>query len=263
MLQPMKAFLIIVLAAVLYTVSVSGSAAGPVELVMATDPWEPLFGPDMKNQGVFSEIVKKTFSRVGYEVQIEFVPWKRAMSWAERGSYDGLIGVFFTEERAVSFGYTDPVARVDMVFVTTKDRTVSFSKLADLMPYSIGVVRGYHYTEEFDSADYLKKIVSVDTKTNIKLMLKGRVDLVVGCREVIVFLLERDFPDAVDTVGVISPPLTSSNLYVGISKEKKGYRRIIDNFNYGLEIMKRDGIYQRIIRAHPESGLKVQSPEDE
>ena len=42
------------------------------KIVLATDPWPPFYGPDIKNGGYLTEIVKESFKRVGYDCKVEF-----------------------------------------------------------------------------------------------------------------------------------------------------------------------------------------------
>ena len=106
----------------------------------------------------FVEITREAFKRVGYDININWVPWKRAQELSFSGKYDALLGCYYTEERAKKLEYSAPVSSTEVVFFELKGRNITFSSLRDLSPYTIGVVRGYANTDEFDASDYLKKV---------------------------------------------------------------------------------------------------------
>ena len=73
------------------------------KVTLATDPWPPYYGPDLENQGYFTEISRAAFQRAGYQLVVEFVPWKRALKMAKTGKYDGVLGAFYNDERTQWF----------------------------------------------------------------------------------------------------------------------------------------------------------------
>ena len=88
---------------------------------------------------------------------------------------------------------------------------ISFSSLKDLIPYKIGVVRGYVNTKEFDAADYLNKDEANDDLTNFRKLLKNRVDLVIADKFVGKYVMETNLADDVDKIEFIEPPLENKD----------------------------------------------------
>ena len=125
---------------------------------IATEPtWEPYFGEKMKNGGLMVDIATEAFRKVGYKMNMNWMPWKRAMNQSFEGKYDGLPGCYFTEERAEKLKYSDPITTAEVALFEQTGKNTRYTKLQELAPYTIGVGRGYANTDEFDKATYLKK----------------------------------------------------------------------------------------------------------
>jgi len=51
--------------------------AEPLRFV--TVDWAPFYAQNLAGQGFYSVLTREAFARAGYELEISFVPWKRAM----------------------------------------------------------------------------------------------------------------------------------------------------------------------------------------
>ncbi len=219
-------------------------------ITLATDKWEPFYGPDIKNQGYFIEITKEAFKRKGYDCKIEFVPWKRAFETAKRGQFDGVLGIFYKEKRTAFFEYSIPISESRMVFWAKKDRRISYNSLSDLKPFKIGYVYGYFYNTAFEEADYLTKIKAYNTEVNIKLLIQGKLDLIIASDKVVYYLLQNKFGKMAGSVKPLNKPLAVNRLHIVISKRIDNSLLIIENFNRGIDEIKRDGTFEKIMKKH-------------
>jgi len=227
------------------------SLAGDKIIVLAHETsWAPHYGKSLKQGGYTVEIVKEALKRVGYELETVWLPWKRAQIEAARGDYDGLGASYYNEERGKKFAYSDPIATTEVVFFKRTEDDIKYSKLEDLKPYKIGTGFGYGYPEEFLKADYLKKVEAYELKTNITRLLHKRIDLIIGSRKVILFYLKQEYPDRINSLKILGNPLETLSLYVPFSKMKPDYKQKVEDFNRGLEMIKEDGTYQKIMEKH-------------
>lgn len=71
--------------------------SGEKHLTLATLDWEPYIGQKLKNQGYVAEIIRESFKRVGYTVEIVFYPWVRAVNMAQNGTVDGCFPEYFSK----------------------------------------------------------------------------------------------------------------------------------------------------------------------
>ncbi|MCP4119838.1 MAG: amino acid ABC transporter substrate-binding protein [Desulfobacteraceae bacterium] len=226
------------------------ASAGGEKLIFATDSWAPYYGPDLKNNGFIAEITRAAFKKAGYEIEIKFMDWNRAMQMAKKGKYDGIVGAYFSEERANFFKYPDSIGNVEVVLCGRKGDNIKFTSLEDLKPYKIGVLRGYVNSKEFDAASFLKKEPVEKTEINIKKLLKGRVDLIVDSKAVLQDRINRNFKNAVGKFEFLTPALQTNKLYTILSKTVPGYEKKAEDFNKGLKMILEDGTVIEILKRH-------------
>lgn len=219
-------------------------------LRFATVPWEPYYGPNLLNQGYVTEITRTALERVGYFMQIDFVPWKRALHDAQNGYYNGVLGLYYSDERAEWMAYSESIAAVQLVFFEKKGRNILWEKLYDLKSFTIGTEQGFVYTDEFDNADYLKKESVRNAELNLKKLLENRVDLVAASRNVFMHWINTKFPDKLEQIEVVPKQLSENKIYNGFPKNDPLYETYVKDFDRGLQAIKADGTFDEIMKKH-------------
>jgi polar amino acid transport system substrate-binding protein len=245
----MKAFGTVVFGLFLFFFASSLCLAGERKLEIGTTEWPPYYGQDLQNGGFMTEIVVEAFKRVGYDAEIKFMPWKRALEGAKAGKHDGLYTVWYRKEREEWFVFSDPLPANEVGFYKRKDKNISFEIFADLKPYTIGVVRGYALPPGFDEAS-LKTSLAKDDEENLRKLHKGRVDLVLTDKITGKFILDTSIPDAVSDLEWLDPPLHVDIQYLVFSKMAGDYAARLVAFNRGLAEIKADGTLKAIMAKH-------------
>lgn len=220
------------------------------ELKFSTLDWEPYIGQNLDGQGFVAEIVKTAFQRGGYhKIKLIFYPWARTIRVSQKGKVDGYLPEYYDQSIEEHHYFSEPFPGGPLVFFKLKSRSeISYNSLQDLKPYTIGVVRGYVNTKEFDDADFLKKEEVTYDLLNLKKLLAGRIDLIVIDKYVGLHLLNTKLPDKKQKIDIINPPLGINDLYVCFSKKNKNARKLRDAFNSGLKKIKNDGTLLRILK---------------
>ena len=219
-------------------------------ITLATLPWEPFYGPDLEDEGYLTALAREAFKRAGYNCEIKYMPWNRALELSKKGKYDGALGIFYNEDRARFFEFSSPLDESRMTFFTKTGKTISYKNLKDLKQYKIGQVLGYHYTEEFNTANFLTKYRSYSTEVNVNLLLRDKIDMLIASEKVMTYLINNKFPKHKPIFKKIYPQLISNKLHISISKKKNGAKQIINDFNCELENMKKDGTFNKIKKKH-------------
>ena len=181
--------------------------ASEKQITAVTEPWPPYMGPRLIDKGFLPEVLVEAFDQFGYTVTVVFRPWARALNDVKKGEMDILCGAYYTEERTEFLAYSPPIAETPDSLFMKKDRNITYQKLADLKPYKIGVVRGAAHGKEFDAADFLNKQAVTHSGQNIRKLLVDKIDLMAGPRDVIKFIIQRDYPLFTDKIVVVAPPL--------------------------------------------------------
>lgn len=188
----MKRLLILAACLLLFT----NTAFARETVRMTSLDWPPYTGADLEDGGAVFKVVKDAFERAGFELEVEFLPWKRAVFTAH--SDDDVAGFFpeyYDESREKEFLFSLPVGFSPLGFVERSDMPIYWDKLEDLSGQRIGVVAGYVNTRRFD--ELVKKGVIttdevVDDATNLHKLVAGRIDMAVMDRNVFEYLLATD-----------------------------------------------------------------------
>lgn len=222
-------------------------AATERSVVIVIEPWAPFADPELERDGFLSALTRAAFAAVGYETRIEFMPWARALLEVEQGDRQVLMGAYYTPERAEVYWYSDPVYETRVGFIALDDFPLdSYDGLHDLEDYTIGTGRGFANSEAFDSADYLNKEIVKDQVLNLRKLYSGRVDMVTGSFDRVPFTAREEGHD-IARLKYIEPPLKTHTIHVGISRALDRGEQIRADFNRGLERIRANGTYQRIL----------------
>jgi polar amino acid transport system substrate-binding protein len=214
--------------------------AQPAKVVtFATDP--------EKQGGLMLEITTEAFKRVGYAVEVKFLPWARAMANAYSGNVDGLLGCFYSSERAEKLLYSDVAAETPVVFFALRKSAIAYAQPSDLHGRTVGLITGATYPKDLiDDPDIRKDFVS-DYRLNVQMLLRGRLDAFAEKKVVVLNYLRDAYPRDADAVVALDPPLVVNKLYNAFTRQSPRAEQLRDAFNLGLARLKADGGYAVIL----------------
>ena len=235
-------------------VVVTSSIAAEKHITAVTEPWPPYMGPKLIDNGFLPQVLDAAFRRVGYSVDVEFKAWEDALNDVKTGAKDILCGAYYATEREQYLAYSQPIAEAQDVLFIKAGKKISYTQLSDLKPYKIGVVRGAVHGKEFDAADFLIKEADAERDQNIRKLLVDKIDLMAGPRDVINYIIKRDFPLFVNKIVAIDPPLSTNKIYFCFSKKVARHQELLDVFNEGLKLIKNDGTFYYLAKKH---GIKL------
>ncbi len=218
-------------------------------LKLAATEYPPFYGKDLKNHGFITEIIATAFERTGYQIDVKFLPWNRALEKTKDGAYDGLFTVWYREEREQWFVYSDPLPANEIGFYKRVADEIYFANYHDLQSYRIGVVRGYVNPPGFDEAE-LKTIVVVDDETNFRKLAKGRIDLVLTDRLLGQYVINTVLAGSGVAFEWVTPALAIETQHLVFSKQVDGYEQRSLDFNTGLAAIEADGTLAAIMNKH-------------
>lgn len=222
--------------------------ASAEKLRLVTVNWEPFYGDSLPQNGFFSALSIEAFKRAGYETELHFIPWKRAITDAKQGHYDGILGAYFEEERTKYFAYTDVIYSAEEVFIHRANQHIPYTTLNDLKIYKIGGLAGAAPIEELSALGFKTQPTSTELASLRKLAI-GRIDLMVIDKARFYYDLKNkpDLSQYQDTFEVLSPAFKQYEMYNPISLKRDDAHEITERFNKALETMKFDGTYESIL----------------
>ena len=232
------------------TVLIVSGHANAAKLHFAEGEWVPYVSQDLHNNGVSAEIVSAALQAVGLDVEYSFYPWKRSLIMVEKGAAVGSFPWSKTPERAKVLLYSDPIHSTREVLFYLKDRFpdgVEFNALPDLSSYVFGGTRGYWYEDYFIkhglNVDYV-----ADPETSFMKLEKGRVDFVPENELVGWSYLRKLFPGNESKFSATRKAYRSEKMYVIFNKKNGRVPR--NRFNEGLRIIRKNGIYDAILKKY-------------
>ena len=237
----------IILALVALLIAANAAAQ---KVVFFTVDYPPYYGSNLENDGPVTEIVAEAYRRVGYEIEVNYMPWARAYQEAKAGNADGLLGAWYSEEREKSFIFSDPLPGNEVVLFKQKDaKPEKFTSYAELQPYRIGIVRGYRNPPEFDAAN-LKTEKANSDKINLTKLAKGRVDLILVDRALANHIIRKELPEYEGDLVAVEPPVEVLPLYILFSRAAENAQEKADAFNRGLKLLQKEGRVEEILKQH-------------
>ncbi|MCG8687850.1 MAG: transporter substrate-binding domain-containing protein [Desulfobacterales bacterium] len=225
----------------------AGSAFGQ-GLTLATLNWEPFYSENLPEGGFFTALSREAFKRAGYDLKVEFMPWKRALEMAKTGKYDGILGAYHNTDRETYFVFPDAAAHNEEVFFQKKGSGISYKTLDDLKPYKIGGLDASAPMKELKEKGFKTEGLTKEL-SSIKKLHAGRIDLMIMGKQNLNFALKNmaDYKPFQDAFEVLEPPFKSYGLYCPISKKRPDANEIVEKFNAALKEMKADGTYDEIL----------------
>jgi ABC-type amino acid transport substrate-binding protein len=238
--------------ALLAMAGVAAAADAPQKKVvmLATTEWAPYIGQELPERGYVHILATRAFARSGYEAQIRFYPWARALALAREGKVAGLMPEYYDASRTDEFAYSDGFPGGPVGFFARRDRKLKLpptlatkpaAALATLKHLRFGVVRGYLNAPAFDNAPGLAREEARDDLTNLRKLYHGRVDAIVIDRHVAEYLLRTAVPEFAAELEYLEPPLAQHLLYVAFSRTSADPETVRQAFNRGLEQLETSG----------------------
>ncbi len=99
-------------------VSVAGWAEGYSLVSLEYEPYSYTQNGTFKGYDI--EVIEECFRRMGEELDIELIPWTRALKMGMTGETDGLFGAFKLPERVEKMFFSEPVRAEKIAFLCAK-----------------------------------------------------------------------------------------------------------------------------------------------
>ena len=233
--------------ALLLTLAVMLPAAQARDISMLTVEWAPHYGAELPENGLTTAIVKAAFRAVGHTSDVDFIPWARALKEVEEGKADVVMGAYHNKEREQIYHFSDPIYFLELGLIARPGLGVSkYESLRDLTPYSIGISRGFANSEEFDAANYLNKQAATFPNLNIRKLFRGRIDMAVMNFDLFRYEAKKE-GFCISDVEFMEPPLETHGLYLMASRNIPDGEQIMQDFNRGLDTIRKNGEFDRIV----------------
>jgi len=216
------------------------TAAQTRELVLTTAARPPL--STVSQDGFVDRVIGAAAARIGYTLRIVHQPAERALLSAESGLSDGeLQRVAGLQERYPNLRpLTERTMQMEFV-AFSKHVRIATSDWNSLLPYSVGIVRGWKIVEQrIPTGVRLVKVK--DVAQLLKMLQRDRLEIVIATswlgRQ---YLVEHRLSE----IAELDPPLARTDMFVYLHRRRAD---LVPELSAALRAVKEDGTYQRLER---------------
>lgn len=214
-------------------------------VTLAMDPWPPF--TEKGGKGVAVNIVRAALARSGIQLKTVDVPWQEAWEGSVAGRYDGVLAVWYDDERARALNFSEPYMSNRVVMVTRKKDPLVLQSLDDLAGHKVGVVKGYAYHPDFDARQDFSRIASASLAQSLLRLAKGESDVVVDSEVAIERWMQRN-PRAARQLQIHAQALAERSLYIAINPHTPKAEAVVSNFNTAIKAMQTDGSLRKLVQ---------------
>ena len=213
-------------------------------------------GNDGKPAGIFNDILTEVFARLDIPLKKAVYPWKRAQKMVKEGDADGMVTVY-TKERQAYLMATRPIWYISETLFFRRDnpracKLLNLNSFEELQDLRIVDMAGSGWTQEQYKQHGINNIIWVPTVDSaFNMLAKGRADVFIMFNLNAFNILSKKravkgvLSEGYQNIIAISPTFASLPFQLLINRESPFVKRI-DDINRVLEVMKKDGTYQRI-----------------
>jgi len=226
------------------------SMAQAEEIPIAVDDANPPFmykAEDGSAKGLYPFLLKTLFQRIKQPIRIYPLPWKRVLHSGKNGLV-GIGGIYKTLERLKIFDYSDVLFEEKLYIYVQKGKSFAFKDMTDLRNKTIGIIRGWSYGDVFDHArqEQLFQVQeNMSDKPNFGMLMMERIDCVLAIDlSAQRIILQNGYQNQIES---IEPPLIVNPTYLVFAK-KMNKKKLIEQFNATLQVMKQNKSYQKAIK---------------
>jgi len=181
-------------------VATASTPAGADVISLRADEWCPYnCAPDSDKPGYMVEIAKRVFEPARHQVDYQVLNWARAIEATRSGKFTGIIGAAHSDAEDFVFPAVE-LGIMTSAFAVRASEDWSYAGIQSLGGRTLGVIRDYAYNPGLDQYiaahkddDARIQFVYGDNalESNLRKLLKGRLDTVVDGQYVLAYTLTR------------------------------------------------------------------------
>ncbi|WP_163835923.1 substrate-binding periplasmic protein [Spartinivicinus ruber] len=219
--------------------------------IVVTGDWAPFTGQDLPNGGMMVEIVESALKAAKQLYKLEYLPWKRGYQYTIDTKVMAGFPWMRTEDRIALFKFSLPFYQANERFFVHKSFDRVYEKDEDLKGLTVCLPMGWAVEPMKRFID--KKILTLYQPHTDDACFKGiktkRVDLY-SINEVTGWHSIKKAKLDPNEFKVLKPVVRENKYYIVVSKTHPQGDQFLASFNKGINAIKEDGTYQKILDKH-------------
>ncbi|GLX78380.1 hypothetical protein tinsulaeT_17200 [Thalassotalea insulae] len=231
--------------------------ADETKLKLASDEWCPFICIQGKqiSHGFLVDASKDILKHANVNLTSLLLPLNRAMILAEQGKIDGIYAPTISDR----FINSMPLTYSRACFFVNRQNKWRYTDIKDLSPVTVNVVDDYGYdggpfdaflsnAKKSKAANIIFRTGDIAAKTNVQLLLKQRIEILLEHEAVMSHLLtERNETHQIRKAGCLKHALP---LVIGISNSHPNAKELIQTFNVGLTKLIESGRFTQLMETY-------------
>ncbi|WP_448565443.1 substrate-binding periplasmic protein [Thalassotalea ganghwensis] len=224
-------------------------------LSVAAIDWCPQICPkDNEYNGYIVDLLKKIYPNNEFDIQINYLPWSRAIKYTREGDADVILSPAKAEAPDLVYPI-EPIGIQTMCFFTLPKSTWQYNGVDSLANLTIGIAQDTSIEElnsyvennkhQFQFQPYLDRYV----EQNVGKLVRGRIDTFLFTKNTISFLQNQnsDMP-ALKNAGCVS----TANIYIAFSPKIAPDKRekLVKHHDEKLSQMYKNGEVINVLRKY-------------
>lgn len=235
------------------------AAAGENLRVAVDDDFPPFsFSNNGVPMGIDVDIVRELGRRMGIDVTITLMPWKRLLDKTTKGELHAAMSLFRTEEREKFAIFIHPIHYSTFVLFVKKGNEFPFEALSDLYGKKIMKEAGFSVDQEFDTAVNQGKIHIQEIFQSagvFHFIVNGHYDAFVNNLEVTLYKMAHteSLKRYADQITYLPRPVRERGeafLVLSRNSELKNKDGLARSMRHHLIEMEAQGIYRKAIQRY-------------
>ncbi|WP_147818709.1 substrate-binding periplasmic protein [Salidesulfovibrio onnuriiensis] len=222
-------------------------------VTLAVDIWPPYVTGQGDNEvgGFVTDIVRQAFTATGMKTEISFSSWKRCIEGVKHGEFTASYPWYDIPERHEFALFSEPICRLRYSIFYRRDRLGEFDyqNISDLKEYTVATLRGTIGEVLLKEAG-VKALYPLTPDLCFRMLMAGRVDIVVEDLAAGRALIRNDYPDMIGKIATAKKPLKDDPAHLIVSRKNPAAQHIVERFNRGLEVLRESGEYDMILKSY-------------
>lgn len=247
------------LTALIMTLAALGSAQAETWVVVSDENFPPYnFWQNGQRAGIDHEIAEAVLTHIGVKGEHLAVPWSRVLLSLDENKVDMAFQLVGNPERFAKYVMIGPFRTASWMFAVPMDSKMKeWETYEDLRGLTVGVVQGFSYAPDFNSAQFLTKETSIDNMTLIRKLVQKRIDITVGDPNVLGYFASAH--GVFDRLRFLPKPLGTGDRYFAFPKQRAEQA---ERFRIGLTQLKENGNIQTILERWKYLGNEEENHEE-